>query len=96
MSCTIAARLKGGTSGIAHKYCTHLHKIKLPEEYRRLQSEHSLSLRGAALVFGVPDSLLVKWKSRLPVLRVALNRSHCSINKGPIRQLDPIKEELLA
>jgi len=66
------------------------------DECAWLQSEHNLSLHGAARALSVPHSLLIKWKSTLPALKVVHDKSCCSIGKGYVDQFDPVKEEILA
>jgi hypothetical protein len=57
---TIIVCRKGGAFSVTRKCYTHLHTIRLLEEYGWLQSEHNLFLCGAARVLSVPDSHLVK------------------------------------
>lgn len=96
MPYTIIVCQKGGAFSVTRKCYTHLHTIRLLEEYGWLQSEHNLFLCGAARVLSVPDSHIVKWESKqLPALRVAQGKSHHSADKGHILQLNPFKEEHL-
>jgi hypothetical protein len=91
---TILARLPGGATGRVRKQYAVRQKLQLLEECNRLRQVENLSLRGAAAAMGIPHTILVRWKKAHPRLTASLGRKK-AISKGPIGQLDCIREDLL-
>ena len=92
---TILVCPKGGTAGIVRKQYTHLQKIQLMEECRRLWAVHNLSLRGAARVLGINHILLIRWMAKVPALKVVRGKQQKSADKGHVGRLNSLKFELL-
>jgi hypothetical protein len=103
MPCTVLVRLPGGATGrlpvgatgrVCMWYAVR-QKLQLLEECNRLRRVENPSLRGAAAAINIPHTVLVRWTKARPRLTASLGTRQKAICKGPVGQLDSIREELL-